>query len=237
MTDITRVGCFTNKIKLADKIKEWKRPLAIVALIHHIGAYKYPYYSWYNHPSTSDATPEDNFNAILRHFTAHRIGKTIDSDSKLPHIFHAVCRAGMLITNLYRDINNCHDQLENTVGVHVPLDWDVGSQITAEEILLISKADQCAYYNSIKDAPAYISRLLGNLILTDTLRKVDPANIFTNINPADELVLNIWAYANDLIKEHLISYENTPYAQAEVFINKYIDGTCKPDWNTSASYH
>lgn len=96
MTDITRVGCFTNKIKLADKIKEWKRPLAIVALIHHIGACKYPYYSWYNHPSTSDATPEDNFNAILRHFTAHRIGKTIDSDSKLPHIFHAVCRAGML---------------------------------------------------------------------------------------------------------------------------------------------
>lgn len=56
----------------------------------------------------------------------------------------------MLITNLYRDVNNCHDQLESTMGVHVPLDWDVGSQITAEEILLISKADQCTYYTGIR---------------------------------------------------------------------------------------
>ena len=225
MIENKKIGCFKNKIKLDAKIRKWQKPLAMIALIHHIGALKYPYYSWYNNPVSSDATPDNNLNAILRHFTAHRMGKTIDPESGLPHIFHAVCRAGMLITNLYREENDCKDRISRTESTKDL--WDIGSQLTAEEILVISKDDRCKFFTNLADAPTYINKLLGDLLLTNSSDFFDTSDIFTCVTPFDELVLNIWHYADILASEHRFSYGDKLSEKTIDFVDEYIDSSCK----------
>ena len=74
------VGCIKNKAPLSRLTAKYRIPYIAIALIHHFGASKYGYYSWYNDPANCNSTVSDNLNAIFRHMVAHRIGKIIVID-------------------------------------------------------------------------------------------------------------------------------------------------------------
>lgn len=136
---MNNIGAFKNKVPLIDVIRKYKTPLYCIALVHQLGEIKYPSYSWYNNPTKSDSTVENNINAMLRHFSAHRIGQTIDPESKLPHVLHLACRAGMMITTLYREMSK---EFRNPGEMHKPeyvADDNIGAYITGEEIYSLSK--------------------------------------------------------------------------------------------------
>ena len=196
----SRVGCFTGKVPLGSILTELHRPLSMIALRHHVGALKYGYYSWYNHPETSNATVIDNLDAILRHFSAHRMGKMVDPESRLPHIFHACCRAGMLVTSLYRDYNNHHTEMTRKCK-----DWDIGSQISAEVILVASKLKHANLPDDTAEYPAFINSLLVDDLANKPWIDKD---IFAHkiCNRIDLLALAIWKYADRLVAENAFEY-------------------------------
>ena len=58
-------GCIKGKIPLCDLTAKYRAAYTAIALIHHFGALKYGYYSWYNDPVNCNSTIGDNLKLSL----------------------------------------------------------------------------------------------------------------------------------------------------------------------------
>lgn len=199
-------GCIKGKIPLCNLTAKYHAAYTAIALIHHFGALKYGYYSWYNDPVNCNSTIGDNLNAIFRHMVAHRIEKFIDPESHLPHVFHACCRAGMLITMYYRA------QLTDTLTPiklkkNEAAKFDVLTQLTTEEILVLTKDKVVPEYEDLDSLSDHIFELLCCIDMFDKchIPGIELDNtIYCDI---EDLVLSVWRYTCKLIAAGQVSYE------------------------------
>ena len=199
-------GCIKGKIPLCDLTAKYRAAYTAIALIHHFGAEKYSYYSWYNDPANCNSTISDNLNAIFRHLMAHRIGKFVDPESHLPHVFHASCRAGMLITMYYRT------QLTNTLTPIKPkkneaAKFDVLTQLTTEEILVLTKDKVVPEYEDLDSLSDHIFELLCSIDMFDKCHIPGIELDNTIYSDIEDLVLSIWRYTCKLIVAGQVSYD------------------------------
>lgn len=199
-------GCIKGKIPLCDLTAKYRAAYIAIALIHHFGALKYSYYSWYNDPANCNSTVSDNLNAIFRHLMAHRIGKIIDPESHLPHVFHACCRAGMLITMYYRTWLT-GSLIPNKPKKNETAKFDVLSQITTEEILVLTKDKVIPEYEDLDSLSDHIFELLCSIDMFDKCHIPDIELDNTNYCDIEDLVLSIWRYTCKLIIAGQVSYD------------------------------
>lgn len=201
-------GCIKGKAPLCNLTAKYRAAYTAIALIHHFGALKYSYYSWYNDPANCNSTIDDNLNAIFRHMTAHRIGKSIDSESHLPHVFHACCRAGMLITMYYRtwltSILKPNKPKKNEAAK-----FDVVSQLTTEEILVLTKDKVIHEYEDLDSLSDHIFELLCGIDMFDKCHIPGIELDNTIYSDIEDLVLSIWRYTCKLIVAGQVSYDIT----------------------------
>ena len=216
-----REGCIKGKPSLTSLSVKYRLAYIAIALIHHFGALKYGYYNWYNDPTNCNSTISDNIDAIFRHLTAHRIGKIIDSESHLPHIYHACCRAGMLITVHYR--NMCNHSLEPiTRKKNENAKFDVLTQLTTEEILVLSKDSLVPEYSDVDDLSDHIFEVLCAIDMFDRCCIPDIELDNTCYDSIEDLVLSVWRYAIMSINEGLVSYDiNKVDNKLQEFLTRY----------------
>lgn len=201
-----REGCIKGKPPLTSLSAKYRLAYIAIALIHHFGALKYGYYNWYNNPANCNSTISDNIDAIFRHMTAHKIGKSIDPESHLPHIYHACCRAGMLITVHYR--NMCNHSLEPiTRKKNENAKFDVLTQLTTEEILVLSKDSLVPEYSDVDDLSDHIFEVLCSIDMFDRCCIPDIELDNTCYDNIEDLVLSVWRYAIISISNGLVSYD------------------------------
>ena len=217
----TREGCIKGKAPLCELSAKYRVAYMAIALIHHFGALKYKYYSWYNDPANCNSTVSDNLDAIFRHLTAHRICRPIDPESHLPHIFHACCRAGMLITIYYRTW--CTGKIKPLIPrKNNNAKFDVLTQITTEEILVLTKDKLVPNYSDINDLSDHIFELL---CATDMFDKCHIPGIEldnTAYSDIEDLVLSVWRYAIMSLNSGLVSYDmNKVDDKLQEFIKQY----------------
>lgn len=199
-------GCIKGKIPLCDLTAKYRAAYTAIALIHHFGALRYGYYNWYNNPANCNSTMSDNLNAIFRHLVAHRMGKFIDPESHLPHVFHACCRAGMLITMYYRTwLTN--SLIPNTPKKNETAKLDVVTQITTEEILVLTKDKVVPEYEDLNSLSDHIFELLCSMDMFDKCHIPDIELDNTNYCDTEDLVLSIWRYTCKLIVAGQVSYD------------------------------
>lgn len=199
-------GCIKGKIPLCDLTAKYRAAYIAIALIHHFGALKYSYYSWYNDPANCNSTVSDNLNAIFRHLMAHRIGKIIDPESHLPHVFHACCRAGMLITMYYRTWLT-GNLIPNKPKKNETAKFDVLTQLTTEEIWVLIKDKVVPEYEDLDSLSDHIFELLCSIDMFDKCHIPDIELDNTNYCDIEDLVLSIWRYACKLIIAGQVSYD------------------------------
>lgn len=199
-------GCIKGKIPLCDLTAKYRAAYIAIALIHHFGALKYSYYSWYNDPANCNSTVSDNLNAIFRHMVAHRIGKTIDPESHLPHVFHACCRAGMLITMYYRTWLT-GSLIPNKPKKNETAKFDVLTQLTTEEIWVLIKDKAVPEYEDLDSLSDHIFELLCSIDMFDKCHIPDIELDNTNYCDIEDLVLSIWRYTCKLIIAGQVSYD------------------------------
>lgn len=206
MDNNTNTGAIKGKIPLCDLAAKYHDAYTAIALIHHFGSLKYGYYNWYNDPENCDGCFYNNVNAIFRHMTAHRIGKFIDPESHLPHIFHACCRAGMLITIYYRICSISKlKPLAPKKDKNARL--DVTSQLTTEELLVLSKDHLVPEYKDLNDLSDHIYELLCTADNFD--ERCTPDGFFDNTtyDEVEDLVLSVWRYAIKALQCNRVSYD------------------------------
>lgn len=201
-----REGCIKGKPSLTSLSAKYRLAYIAIALIHHFGALKYGYYSWYNDPANCNSTISDNIDAIFRHLTAHKIGKNIDSESHLPHIYHACCRAGMLITVHYRNVCN-HSLKPITCKKNENAKFDVLTQLTTEEILVLSKDNLVPEYSDVDELSDHIFEVLCAMGMFDKCNIPDIELDNTCYDSIEDLVLSVWRYAIMSINSGLVSYD------------------------------
>lgn len=199
-------GCIKGKIPLCDLTAKYRAAYIAIALIHHFGALKYSYYSWYNDPANCNSTVSDNLNAIFRHLMAHRIGKIIDPESHLPHVFHACCRAGMLITMYYRTWLT-GSLIPNKPKKNETAKFDVLTQLTTEEIWVLIKDKVVPEYEDLDSLSDHIFELLCSIDMFDKCHIQDIELDNTNYCDIEDLVLSIWRYTCKLIIAGQVSYD------------------------------
>lgn len=199
-------GCIKGKIPLCDLTAKYRAAYIAIALIHHFGALKYSYYSWYNDPANCNSTVSDNLNAIFRHLMAHRIGKIIDSESHLPHVFHACCRAGMLITMYYRTWLT-GSLIPNKPKKNETAKFDVLTQLTTEEIWVLIKDKVVPEYEDLDSLSDHIFELLCSIDMFDKCHIPDIELDNTNYCDIEDLVLSVWRYTCKLIVAGQVSYD------------------------------
>lgn len=199
-------GCIKGKPPLSKLSAKYRLAHIAIALIHHFGALKYGYYSWYNDPANCNSTISDNIDAIFRHMTAHRIRKVIDPESHLPHVFHACCRAGMLITMYYRTwLTN--SLIPNKPKKNEAAKFDVVSQITTEEILVLTKDKVVPEYEDLDSLSDHIFELLCSIEMFDRCHIPGIELDNTIYSSIEDLVLSIWRYTCKLIVAGQVSYD------------------------------
>lgn len=201
-----REGCIKGKPPLSKLSAKYRLAYIAIALIHHFGALKYGYYSWYNDPANCNSTVSDNIDAIFRHITAHKIGKIIDPESHLPHVFHACCRAGMLITMYYRTwLTN--SLIPNKPKKNEAAKFDVLTQITTEEILVLTKDKVVPEYEDLDNLSDHIFELLCSIDMFDRCHIPGIELDNTIYSSIEDLVLSIWRYTCKLIVAGQVSYD------------------------------
>lgn len=135
ITDETRkslVGGYTTKVPLVELYDYFKEPLAMIAVVHVLGAQKYPAYSWFNDPTEGNSTITDNIEAIGRHMGAHMSGHILDREG-LPHIFHMCCRAGMMVSIRAKALSPLKLELQPAEGMDHRY-YDLGMWLTPTEL-------------------------------------------------------------------------------------------------------
>lgn len=199
-------GCIKGKVPLCDLTAKYRTAYIAIALIHHFGALKYSYYSWYNDPANCNSTMSDNLNAIFRHMVVHKIGKFVDPESHLPHVFHACCRAGMLITMYYRTwLTN--SLIPNKPKKNENAKFDVLTQITTEEILVLTKDKVVPEYEDLDSLSDHIFELLCSIDMFDQCHIPGIELDNTIYSSIEDLVLSIWRYTCKLIVAGQVSYD------------------------------
>lgn len=195
------VGSIKGKAKLADIVKEYKLPMNAVAVILKTGELKYPSYSWYNNYTDpkADSTIECNINAMLRHFTAHRMGFCVDPDSRMPHIFHLACRVALLITTYYlsnTETVRYSEQLSKPTNYNS--EESIGIYIPAEVIYSLNKSEGKLTNNTKEQLEVIINDLLFKLTI-----KIPNFNGFqdTAPNSVDTLLKAVFEYVKLYIKD------------------------------------
>lgn len=152
------IGCITGKPNIISVITKYRDVLKIIEDVHQMNSKKWPYFSWQNTPAESDSTPEDIFNAILRHVLAYSMKNTVDAESHTSHLHHMLCRMGMFVTAAYRTIRNIQPTLDTDKKLYSDVNY---SQITPEEIIFLLKYDK--YHTPVKKGsivPILISKLI-----------------------------------------------------------------------------
>lgn len=216
-----REGCIKGKPPLSKLSAKYRLAYIAIALIHHFGALKYGYYNWYNDPANCNSTVSDNIDAIFRHLTAHRIGKYIDSESHLPHIYHACCRAGMLITVYYRQWGT-NSLIPNVCKKNENANFDVLTQLTTEEILVLSKDSLVPEYTDINDLSDHIFEVLCSIDMFDRGHTPNIELDNTCYDSIEDLVLSVWRYTIMSINEGLVSYDiNKVDNKLQEFLTRY----------------
>jgi hypothetical protein len=213
------IGSVKGKVPLSGLTAKYRSAYVAIALVHHFGAEKYGYYNWYNDPRNCNSSISDNIDAIFRHMTAHRIGKFIDPESKLPHIFHACCRAGMLITIYYRQDNDGYFIKKKNENAEL----DVLSQLTTEEILVLSKDKLVPEYKDLDNLSDHIFEVLCGIDMFDTLHVAGVSLSDLYCSEVEDLVLSVWRYMIGLINANkLVSYDTTDVSESvREFITTY----------------
>ncbi len=217
----SNVGAIKGKKNMIKLIRENLIPLAAINLVHQIGLKKYKIFSWYNDPEHADGTVDDNINAIMRHFCAHRSGCTIDPESGLPHIFHMACRCGMAVTVYYRSLLQPDNKINAAPVPDMPFNY-VGDMLTGEELISLSKVE-----TYVLEKMYTADELAGNInrdlyyIIENGINQRD--DILNGATILDKLfidicmyVKNIWANTNikefvktDVIPKELFSMYNS----------------------------
>jgi hypothetical protein len=95
-TEIGAVKHDQGKLRLDLITPEMHRALGDVLTY---GAQKYSDRNW-----EKGIDPERLYAACQRHLLAHREGETVDAESGLPHLAHAFCTLGMMVTLARRSI-------------------------------------------------------------------------------------------------------------------------------------
>ena len=186
--DLTTVGGYQHKEKLSQLLVDYRDAFYMIALVHEQGTYKYDCYSWLTNPMASNSTIIENIDALLRHLSAHSMGRIMDPEG-LPHLFHMACRAGMLITTYWRSYrpldkrykperNKEHISKDNTTVSFARFGW----QIQPEELYSLSKED---FYSDIT-TPEELTPLIFSLLM-DTVDKAYTAAANASEEPLDTL--------------------------------------------------
>ena len=108
---------FKGKFNLSACLQKHKKEFMAIALVHIQGAKKHGCYTYLNEPIGHNGSIRENIDAYIRHFCAHTIGKIWDPDG-LPHIFHMLCRAEMILASYYRFQNTVSNLSTKTI-------WDL----------------------------------------------------------------------------------------------------------------
>ena len=74
-----------------------------VAKVFHIGVEKYGKNDWMEHVTKS---PDDFYNACLRHLYADMMGDKLDTESGLPHLAHAITNLMFLLWKQLKEESN-----------------------------------------------------------------------------------------------------------------------------------
>lgn len=185
------VGAITEKIPVSKVIAEWHEPLAMISIVHIRGTRKYNAYSWLTDPNASNSTVQENIDALWRHFTAHSMGRPVDTEG-LPHIFHMACRAGMLISTFYRKKNRLKPAYQD-VKTYVKDNYSFGYMLTPEEIFSLSKGVHDIQMSTFREQR---TPLLMDLLIRASLykHKVKP-NFDLKMNMFDILFMRILEFA------------------------------------------
>lgn len=201
-------GSIKNKKPMIDIIRKYKSALLAISLIHRIGTRKYELFSWYNKPVESDSTVENNINAMIRHFSAHRSGVVFDSESHLPHLFHLACRCAMLITTYYKEKREDYTRSKIDDGRPYCDDALIGCMITGEELISLSKP--CKDYSSCTRTEleiAIANKLFKLALVGETDVVEDIINDITEYDVLFNLVCNYliknWDDPNTKLREHI----------------------------------
>lgn len=194
------IGAFKGKIKLVDIIKDMELPMKAVSVILKTGELKYPSYSWYNNYTNpkADSTLECNLNAMLRHFTAHRMGFAVDPDSKMPHIFHLACRAALMITTYYLASTENIRYRHNLIRPTSEYDYkeSVGLYIPGEVLTSLGKTVTLMPENYTHNRlEVMINDLLYRAALGDIQELKDP---FTQLTTPDIILRAVFMYVKDM---------------------------------------
>lgn len=193
--DLTTVGGYRHKEKLSQILVDYRDAFYMIALVHEQGTYKYDCYSWLTNPAASNSTIIENIDALYRHLGAHSMGRIMDPEG-LPHLFHMVCRAGMLISTYYRSATKMAYRYkplrtkkftkENPDSCCIP-----GWQITPEEIYSLSKPDPYKEIQQPEELIPLINCLLFCMTDTAYLKAysiLEQEEAFDNITRTRELI-------------------------------------------------
>lgn len=94
-----------RKHDISRTLERWDFLIAVVDTVHAVNAQKYPGFEWYYCPDHEhDATIADNINAALRHLLIYSAGRSLDTESQLPHLFHMICRVAMAAVVISRNV-------------------------------------------------------------------------------------------------------------------------------------
>lgn len=159
-------GAFMNKEHIGDKLRWFSSVLAMIALVHERGTMKYTSYSWMADPEKSNSSISDNLDAIERHLGAHTMGRLLDPEG-LPHIFHAACRAGMLVTTFLRKKYSVKSipVRDKTASYSSFASALIGSQITTEEIIALTKTLPESLSNIKQMQPSELLPIIRGLLI------------------------------------------------------------------------
>lgn len=157
----SNIGALLGKPDLLASIQRHYPFLWACGYVHMQNSHKWPRYSWQLDPEHSNSTIADNLSAIGRHLLAYSMGKTIDPESGLPHIYHLACRTGMCVTAYYRKCNNNYKP-------DLDSDFQFGDNLhienTFEELLFITRYDSIVARSRIGVVGHIVPRLLARFI-------------------------------------------------------------------------
>lgn len=205
-------GLYKSKVPITNLLRDHRQVFLAIALVHLLGTRKYEPFSWLKDPIKSNSTVENNLDAIWRHLSSHSMGKILDYEG-LPHVFHMCCRAGMMISTLYRNISP--DKVTPTNPGNIE-EAKLGMFLTTEEIWSLAKF----YYNGTftingelminqEKQYAYLTNLLVEATYTpptDVSFTWDSINLFDKIFCITLLYAENWMANNWDSKKFIKAY-------------------------------
>lgn len=158
---LSGLGITGDKNMAGDKYDEGKNRLDLVPpevieavgrILTH-GAVKYAPHNW-----QKGINYEKVYGAMQRHLQAFWRGEQLDSESKLPHLWHAACNIAFLIT--YEAHPETYKQFDDRFVYDKPLEEKSNDEFTGYKIL---ENSDCGWYVSYKDVNGGVEYLHKDL--------------------------------------------------------------------------